>query len=64
VLLVNVVASIAAGASEWLAEGGVVACEISEFHGPAVADHFANLGGEIRSDLSGKERFVIGLAPQ
>ena len=44
--------------------GGIVACEISEFHGSVVADHFAALRGEIRTDLSGKERFVIGVAPQ
>ena len=37
-----------------------VACEISEFHGDAVAEHFSALDGEIRCDLSGKERFVIG----
>ena len=51
---------IAAAASEWLRPGGVVACEISEFHGPVVAEHFSSLDGEIRIDLSGKERFVIG----
>ena len=51
---------IADAASEWLRPGGVVACEISEFHGPVVAEHFSSLDGEIRIDLSGKERFVIG----
>ena len=51
---------IAADAPAWLKPDGVVACEISEFHGPAVAGHFSSLGGEVRTDLSGKERFVIG----
>ena len=57
-------ARIANASAEWLRPGGVVVCEISEFHGPVVADHFASLGGEIRRDLSDKERFVIGTAPQ
>ncbi len=51
---------IAEGAPEWLGPGGIVVCEISEFHGRAVAEHFSTLDGEIRIDLSGKERFVIG----
>jgi release factor glutamine methyltransferase len=60
----EVLAKIAEAASEWLRPGGVIICEISEFHGPAVAGHFSSLAGEIRRDLSGKERFVIGAAPQ
>lgn len=60
----EVLARIADAAAEWLRPGGAVVCEISEFHGPAVADHFASLGGEIRRDRSDKERFVIGAAPQ
>jgi release factor glutamine methyltransferase len=58
----EVLARIATAASEWLAPGGIIACEMSEFHGPVVAEHFSSLGGEIRIDLSGKERFVIGVA--
>ena len=56
----EVLARIAEVAPQWLAPGGVVACEISEFLGPVVAIHFSQLDGEIRMDLSGKERFVIG----
>ena len=56
----EVLKRIAASASGWLAPGGVVVCEISEFHGAAIAGHFSVLDGEIRIDLSGKERFVIG----
>ena len=51
---------VANSASEWLSPVGVIACEISEFHGDAVAEHFSALDGEIRIDLSGKDRFVIG----
>jgi release factor glutamine methyltransferase len=60
----EVLAKIAEAASEWLRRGGVIICEISEFHGPAVAGHFSSLAGEIRRDLFGKERFVIGAAPR
>ena len=60
----EVLARIAAAAPEWLAPGGIIACEMSEFHGHVVAGHFSALGGEIRIDLSGKERFVIGAAPR
>lgn len=60
----EVLARIAETASDWLRPGGVIVCEISEFHAPAISGRFAPLGGEIRRDLSGKERFVIGAAPQ
>lgn len=56
----EVLERIAASAPGWLAPNGVVVCEISEFQGTAVAEHFSALDGEIRIDLSGKERFVIG----
>lgn len=56
----EVLARIAGSCSEWLAPDGVVACEISEFLGPLVAEHFSELGGKIRIDLSGKDRFIIG----
>jgi release factor glutamine methyltransferase len=55
----EVLARIADGAPEWLGPDGVVACEISEFLGVEAAAHFAGLGGQIRRDLAGKERFVI-----
>ncbi|MEA2023908.1 MAG: peptide chain release factor N(5)-glutamine methyltransferase [Actinomycetota bacterium] len=60
----EVLARIAEAGSDWLRPGGVIICEISEFHGSAIADRFASLGGEIKRDLFGKERFVIGAAPQ
>jgi len=60
----EVLRRIADAAIEWLRPGGVVLCEMSEFHGETVAGHFAALDGRIRTDLSGKDRFVIGVAPQ
>jgi release factor glutamine methyltransferase len=56
----EVLAAIAAGAPGWLAPGGTIVCEISEFHGPATAGLFSPLSGEIHQDLAGKDRFVIG----
>jgi release factor glutamine methyltransferase len=53
-------AAIASEAPEWLAPGGMIMCEISEFHGPVVAEFFAPLGGTIEKDMAGKDRFVIG----
>jgi release factor glutamine methyltransferase len=60
----EVLARIATAVPGWLRPGGVVACEISEFHGAVVAAHFAALDGEIRTDRAGRDRFVIGVAPQ
>jgi release factor glutamine methyltransferase len=55
----EVVARIAGEVAEWLCPDGVVVCEISEFRGAAAAELFAALGGGVRHDLSGKERFVV-----
>ena len=60
----EVLARIAEAAPEWLRPGGAIVCEISEFHGPAVAEYFVSVDGEIKQDLFGKERFVIGAARQ
>jgi release factor glutamine methyltransferase len=60
----EVLRRIAEEAADWLRPGGVVLCEMSEFHGETVAAHFADLGGRVGTDLSGRDRFVIGAAPQ
>lgn len=60
----EVLARIASTAPDWLSPGGVVVCEISERHGSTILEHFSALAGEIAVDLSGRERFVIGVAPQ
>jgi release factor glutamine methyltransferase len=56
----EVVERIAAAAPQWLAPGGVVACEVSEFHAQSVAPMFAALDGQICADMYGKDRFVVG----
>ncbi|MEN8235917.1 MAG: HemK/PrmC family methyltransferase, partial [Actinomycetota bacterium] len=60
----EVLARLADEVTAWLRPGGVVACEISEFHGEVIAEHFSGVEGEIRNDLSGRNRFVIGVAAQ
>jgi release factor glutamine methyltransferase len=54
---------IAAEATRWLRPGGQIACEIGETQGDAVRDLFAVYCPEIREDLTGRDRFVIGCAP-
>jgi release factor glutamine methyltransferase len=56
----EVLAAIAAAAPGWLAPGGAIVCEISEFHGPAIVTLFSPLDGEIHQDLAGKDRFIVG----
>ena len=56
----EIVERIAHGATEWLAPGGVVVCEISEFASRRSASHFVNLDGVVHQDLTGRDRFVIG----
>ncbi len=56
----EVLASVAREAHEWLSPGGVVACEISEFHGARIADLFARYSPKIGTDLSGRDRYVFG----
>jgi release factor glutamine methyltransferase len=51
---------IAAEASKWLRPGGVIVCEISEFHAQRIAALFAPLNGEVLKDFFGKDRFVVG----
>lgn len=57
------VARIAALAPRWLSSGAPIVCEVSEFHAARAAALFAPLGGVVRRDLFGKDRFVVGHAP-
>ncbi len=57
----EVLAAIAAEAPRWLRPGGVIACEISEFHGEEAAQLFSDLGGRVERDLSGKDRFIVAV---
>ena len=56
----EVLSAIAAEASQWLSPGGVLACEISEFHGDRIADLFEKYEPSIGLDLTGRERYVFG----
>jgi release factor glutamine methyltransferase len=56
----EVLSSIAAEAETWLAPDGVLACEISEFHGDRIARIFERYDPSIRSDLTGRVRYVFG----
>ena len=56
----EVLAAIASEALRWLAPGGTIICEISEFHGEEMADLFSAFDGEIHQDLAGKDRFIVG----
>jgi release factor glutamine methyltransferase len=56
----EIVERIALGVSDWLAPGGVVVCEISEFERQRSVDHFAHLDGVVHQDLTGRDRYVIG----
>lgn len=56
----EVLAKIAAGAYEWLAPGGVIACEISEFQGARAVELFSRYGATTKKDLTGRVRYVIG----
>ncbi len=59
----EVVRRIALEAGRWLAPGSPIVCEVSEFHATRAATLFAALGGTIRTDLFGRDRFVVGRAP-
>lgn len=54
---------IAAGAADWLAAGGVVVCEISEFQQERAANLFRPYAAKVLPDLAGRPRFVIGRLP-
>jgi len=56
----EVLARIAASAVDWLAPGGLIACEISEFHGEEAALLFERYDSTIHRDLTGRDRYVIG----
>lgn len=58
----DVVARIGTEVSHWLAPGAPVLCEVSEFHAQRAAALFASVRGEVRHDLYGKPRFVVGRA--
>ncbi len=60
----EVLGRIAAGCIRWLRPGGLIACEISEFHPERVQDRFSHLASSVRNDLAGRPRFVVAHLPE
>ncbi len=59
----DILRRIASEAADWLRPGGWLMCEIGERHGAAVGHLFAAFRPEIRRDLAGRDRFLLGTAP-
>lgn len=59
----EVIEKIGASAADWLRPGGVVVCEIGETQGVAAASSFAGLAMVVRTDLNGRDRYVVGVKP-
>ncbi len=59
----EIVERIGALASTWLAPGGLVACEVSEFHAHEAAGYFVDIEMAVVRDLTGRDRFVVGVRP-
>ncbi len=55
----EIVRRIAVEAADWLSPDGCIAIEVSEFHARSVVDAFGEVGAEIRTDLSGRDRYVV-----
>jgi release factor glutamine methyltransferase len=59
----EIVERIGAEAARWLKSGGVVIVEIGETQGEAAAACFDGIPAEVRKDLAGKDRYVVGVRP-
>lgn len=60
----EVLTRMAAGIGDWLAPGGVVAVEIGASQGPRAMELFAEFSPEVRRDLQGRDRFLVGSVPE
>lgn len=56
----EVIRAIGAEAAKWLAPGGTVACEVSEFRADVAPSLFVDIDCHVEVDMFGKPRFVIG----
>ena len=56
----EVLRAIGAEAASWLAPGGTLVCEVSEFRAHEAPALFAGLDCHVEVDMYGKPRFVIG----
>lgn len=59
----EVIERIGASVSRWLRPGGVVVCEIGETQGVAAAASFPGIPMVVRQDLTGRDRYVLGVKP-
>jgi release factor glutamine methyltransferase len=57
----ELVEGIGRDAALWLSPGGTVACEVSEFHADAVISYFKDIDASVVKDLTGRDRFVVGV---
>ena len=57
----EIVERIGVEASSWLSQEGTVACEVSEFHARTVIDNFRDIEATVVQDLTGRDRFVVGV---
>jgi methylase of polypeptide subunit release factors len=55
----DVISRIATNAKPWLAPRAVMLVEVSEFHAARAASLFAGFDVEVRTDMFGKDRFVV-----
>lgn len=60
----EILARIATEAIDWLRPGGVVACEIGETQADQCLDLFAQYAPQVKKDLAGRPRYILGRAPQ
>ncbi len=56
----EVIRAIGAEAGQWLAPGGFLACEVSEFRADIAPSFFVDVDCHLEVDMFGKPRFVIG----
>ncbi len=59
----EILKSIVGQADRWLAPGGLLAIEISEFLGPRALELMERFTGRVVRDLTGRDRFVLGNLP-
>ena len=59
----ELIREIADGLGIWVRPGGIVGIEVSEFHATEVVRYFKAINGQVAKDLSGRNRFVLGMSP-
>ncbi len=59
----EIIERIGATVAEWLRPGGVVAIEIGETQGQSATASMRKLPAVVRTDLSGRDRYVVAVKP-